>query len=205
MKNRLLIWAMLASGLSAVTLVAGQDPSTTAPSEKIGVVSIQQAIAATGEGKQAFDQLQRKYEPKKQQLQRDQDAINTLQDQLQKQGPTLSDEERARLTRELDEKQRLFKREQEDDQSDFQADQQETFNRIGQKMIHIINDYAAKNGFGLVIDPIQVQMPIYYVAKGIDITDSIVKLYDQANPAPAAAASAPASSAAKPAQKPAKP
>jgi hypothetical protein len=53
-----------------------------------------------------------------------------------------------------------------------------------------------------VIDPIQVQMPIYYVAKGIDITDSIVKLYDQANPAPA---SAPASSAVKPAQKPAKP
>jgi outer membrane protein len=202
MRNRLLIWTVLASAIFAATLVAGQDPSTAAPtSEKIGVVSIQQAIAATGEGKQAIDQLQRKYEPKKRQLQRDEDAINTLQDQLQKQSATLSDEERARLTRELEEKQRLLKREQKDDQVDFQADQQETLNRIGQKMIRIINDYASKNGFGLVIDPIQVQMPVYYVAKGIDITDSIVKLYDQANPAPAA----PTSSATKPAQKPAKP
>jgi len=208
MRNRILIWTMLASALCATTLAAGQDPSTNAPSaEKIGVVSIQQAIAATGEGKQAIDQLQKKYEPKRQTLQRDQDAINALQDQLQKQAATLSDEERARLNRELEEKQRLFKREQEDDQADFQADQQDTFNRIGQKMIRIINDYASKNGFALVIDPIQVQMPVYYVAKGIDITESIVKLYDQANPAPAtAAASTPAAGGAKPAQKlPAKP
>jgi len=205
MRNRLLIWTLLAIALFATGLAAGQDPTASAQApDKIGVVSIQQAIAATGEGKQAIDQLQKKYEPKRQLLQRDQDAINALQDQLQKQSATLSDEERARLTRELDEKQRIFKREQEDDQADFQADQQETFNRIGQKMVRIINDYASKNGFALVIDPIQVQMPVYYIAKGTDITEPIVKLYDQANPVSAAsAAPTPAAGAAKPAQKPA--
>jgi outer membrane protein len=191
MRNRFTILAVLAGVLCATALFAGQDPSTTSASGKIGVINIQQAIAQTGEGRQALEVIQRKYEPKKQELQRRQDEINALQDQLQKQSATLSDEERARLGRELDEKQRLFKRSQEDDQADFQADTQEAVQRIGQKMVRVIDDYAQKSGYALVMDPAGVQMPVYYVAKGIDITDPIVKLYDSANPAPASAASAP--------------
>lgn len=203
MRNRFTIAAVLASALCATAVFAGQDPTTTSATGKIGVINIQQAIAQTGEGKQALDAIQKKYEPKRQELQRRQDEINAIQDQLQKQGPTLSDEERSRLTREVDEKQRVFKRSQEDDQADFQADTQETVQRIGQKMVRIINDYAQKSGYELVIDPVGVQMPVYYVAKGVDITDPIVKLYDAANPAPAGAASAPASAAPKtPAAKP---
>jgi len=196
MRNRLTIAAVLASVLCAISVFAGQDPTTTSATGKIGVINIQQAIAQTGEGKLALDAIQKKYEPKRQELQRRQDEINSLQDQLQKQGPTLSDEERSRLTRELDEKQRVFKRAQEDDQADFQADTQETVQKIGQKMVRIINDYAQKSGFELVFDPAGVQMPVYFVGKGVDITDPIVKLYDSANPAPAAAASAPPASSA---------
>lgn len=191
MRKRVISFTVLAIALAAM-LSAAQDPSTTGP-EKIAVINIQQAIAQTGEGKQALDALQKKYEPKRQALQRQQDEINALQDQLQKQQATLSDEERARLTRDLDQKQRLFKREQDDDQADWQADNQDTVQRIGQKMVKVINDYAQKNTFALVLD--DSQLPIYYVAKGVDITDPIVKLYDQANPA----AAAPASSSAKPA------
>lgn len=191
MRKRVISFTILAIALSAM-LSAAQDPSTTGP-EKIAVINIQQAIAQTGEGKLALDALQKKYEPKRQALQRQQDEINALQDQLQKQQATLSDEERSRLTRDLDQKQRIFKRESDDDQADWQADNQDTVQRIGQKMVKVINDYAQKNTFALVLD--DSQLPIYYVAKGVDITDPIVKLYDQANPA----AAAPASSSAKPA------
>ena len=195
MRNRFIIVGVLAGALSVPALFAGQDPTTTTASAKIGVINIQQAIAQTGEGRQALEAIQKKYEPKRQELQRRQDEINALQDQIQKQSATLSDEERSRLSRELDEKQRVFKRSQEDDQADFQADTQEAVQRIGQKMVRIIDDYAQKSGYALVIDPAGVQMPVYYVAKGIDITDPIVKLYDSANPAPAGASAAPAASA----------
>jgi outer membrane protein len=194
MRKKAVSATILAIALSAV-LCSAQDPSTG--SEKLAVINIQQAIAQTGEGKQALDVLGKKYEPKRQALQRQQDEINALQDQIQKQGATLSDEERSRLTRDLDQKQRLFKRDQDDDQADWQADNQDAVQRIGQKMVKIISDYAQKNSYALVLD--DSQLPVYYVAKGVDITDPIVKLYDQANPASAPAASAPASSTAKPA------
>jgi len=100
----------------------------------------------------------------------------------------------------LDQKQRLFKRDQDDDQADWQADNQDAVQRIGQKMVKVINDYAQKGGYALVID--DSQLPVYYVAKGVDITDPIVKLYDQANPAASAPASSPSASATKPAAKP---
>lgn len=196
MRKRVVSTTILAIALSAV-LCAAQDPATS--SERLAVINIQQAIAQTGEGKQALDAITKKYEPKRQALQRQQDEINGLQDQLQKQSATLSDEEGARLRRELDQKQRLFKRDQDDDSADYQADNQDAVQRIGQKMVKVINEYAQKNGYALVLD--DSQLPVYYVAKGVDITDPIVKLYDQANPA-AAAPAAPAASTTKPAVKP---
>jgi len=200
MNKRVVICTILASVLSFAALAAAQDPVATGPTGKIGLINIQQAILATAEGKQAMAELQTKYEPRRQQLQRDQDSINQLTDQLQKQAPTLSDEEANRLRRELDRKQSQFKREQEDAQSDFQADNQDVGNRIGQKMVKIINDYAQKNGYELVMDPAQIN--IFYAAKGIDITEPIVRLYDQANPVVAPAASSAPATAKPAAQKP---
>jgi len=195
MRTRFVMSTALAMVLSAM-LCAAQDPSTGG--EKLAVINIQQAIAQTSEGKQALDAITKKYEPKRQTLQRQQDEINALQDQLTKQSATLSDDESARLRRELDQKQRLFKRDQDDDQADWQADNQDAVQRIGQKMVKVINEYGQKNGYALVID--DSQLPVYYVAKGVDITEPIVKLYDQANPVSAAsAASSPAASAPKPA------
>ena len=204
MKNRVVLYTILAGLLPFATLVAAQDPAPTGAQGKIGLIGIQQAILATGEGKQASDELQKKFEPRRQQLQRDQDSINQLTDQLQKQGPTLSDEEASRLRRELDRKQSQFKREQEDAQSDYQGDSQDVMSKIGGKMVNIIRDYAQKNGYQVVMDLSQAQgASIFYAANGVDITEPIVKLYDQANPVAASAAAAARPAAAKPAaQKP---
>jgi hypothetical protein len=68
-------------------------------------------------------------------------------------------------------------------------------------MVRIISEYAPQSGFSLVID--NAQIPVYYAAKEIDITEEVVKRYDAANPvADAGAAGAPAAPAA-PATRPA--
>ena len=164
---------------------------------KIGVINLTAAIASTGEGKKAIADLQAKYQPKQQELERLQNEIQALQDQLSKQSPTLSDDEQRRMTRDLEEKQKILKRSTDDAQSDFTADRDEAVRRIGQKMVRIIQDYAPPNGFILVIDGAQV--PIYYAAKDVDLTAEIVKRYDAANPVSEAGESA------KPAAHPASP
>src|ERR1019366_4198454 len=183
MKNRVTLIILF---LAIMTL-----PLAAHAQKKIGVINMTAAIGSTAEGKKSIAELDKKFVPRKQELEQLQKEIQDIQSQLSKQSPTLSDEEQRRLTRDLDEKQKSLKRSADDAQSDYNADTEETVRRIGQKMVRIIADYAPQQGFVLVIDDAQV--PIYYAAKNIDIQAEIVNRYDAANPvADAAALSKPA-------------
>jgi len=206
MRNRVInITGVL--GLLLIPALSWAQAPAPAPG-KIGVISLQEAIGATAEGKKTFEDLQKKYEPRRQDLQRQQQEIAALQDQVQRQQATLSDEERVRLTRELEDKQKILKRTTEDANSDFQADNQDTYRRLAQKMGRILSEYAQQNGFVLIVD--HSQLPVYYWAPQIDLTDEMIKRYDAANPVAAAAAppaagpttSPAAAAAAKPADQP---
>jgi outer membrane protein len=159
---------------------AGLLAQSSGTSGKVGVVNIQEAILSTGEGKKSMADLQRKYQPRQAEVVKQNQDIQAINDQLQKQAATLSEDEQRRLNRDLEEKQKVLKRTTEDAQADFSADRDEMFRRIGQKMVNVIRDYAQKNSFSLVIGSDQI--PIYYAATEIDLTDQIVKLYDAANP-----------------------
>jgi outer membrane protein len=193
MKNRLTVLTTLLA-LLAVPLSSRAQTSAAAQG-KIGVINIQQAIGDTAEGKKAFADLSKKYQPRQQELQRLQQEIQAINDQLSKQAATLSDEEQRRLSRDLEDKQKLLKRSTEDAQADFTSDRDDAIRRIGQKMVRIISEYAQQNGYSLVVD--DAQIPVYYASKDLDLTQEIVKRYDAANPV--ADAGAPAASPARPA------
>ena len=219
MRERVMKAIVLLTFLCLPVIALGQSP---AAGGKVGVINIQAAIGATGEGKKAFADLQKKYQPRQADLQRQQQELQNLQDQLQRQQATLSDAERIRLSREMGDKQKLFERAREDAQADFQADRQDVIARIGQKMVQIIDDYGKQNDYSLIFDaqiPIyssnqasDAQIPIYYASKDVDISDEVVKRYDAAFPMenasstdtskPAGAAAAPPKQAAKPPEKP---
>jgi len=205
MKTRVSTITLLLCLGTAPSVLLGQSSGT---SGKIGLVNIQEAILSTAEGKKAMAELQKKYQPRQQEVQKLQQDIQAINDQLQKQAATLSDDEQRRLNRDLEERQKLLKRTTEDAQADFATDRDEMFRRIGQKVVKQIDDYARQNGFSLVIGSDQV--PIYYAAKEIDLTDSIVRLYDAANPSDAMTSGGPATppathSGAPSTAKPAKP
>jgi outer membrane protein len=199
MKNRLIA---LITMLVVLMVPLSLPAQSTSPAQgKIGVINIQAAIANTAEGKKVFADLQKTYQPRQQELQRLQQEIQAIQDQLTKQAATLSEDEQGRLSREAEEKQKQLKRSSEDAQNDFNHDRDEAINKLGKKMVNVINDYASQNGFTLVLD--DAQIPIYYASKDIEITAEIVKRYDAANPvAEAAPPAKPATHPAAPASTP---
>jgi outer membrane protein len=197
MRNRIVNVALLAGLVVWPVFAWGQG--------KVGVINLQEAIASTAEGKKAFSDLQKKYQPRQQDLQRQQQEIQALQEQIQKQQATLSDEERIRLSRELEDKSKLFKRANEDATADYQADSQDTYRRLGQKMVRILNEYAQQSGFAIILEEAQVQP--YFATRESVVTEEIAKRYDAAYPVEGAAA-APATTppaSAPPAAKPAAP
>ncbi len=71
---------------------------------RIAVVSFQDVVTQTNEFQRNFADLQKKYDPKRQQLKTLGDEIETLTKQLDTQGASLSDAERATRARTIDEK-----------------------------------------------------------------------------------------------------
>ena len=202
MRNR--VWLLMLAITLMVSPVYLRAQSATAAGDKIAVVDIQQAIMGTAEGKQAIQELQKKYQPRTTEINQRQQDVQTLQEQLQKQMTTLSAEEQRRMQHDLQEKQTVLQRLEQDAQSSFQYDRDTVMRDLGQKMVQVIDQYASGHGYALVIDGSQV--PVYYAAKGVDITPEIVKLYDTSHPVQAAAAPAATSgSAAAGPKAPAKP
>jgi len=109
----------------------------------------------------------------------------------------LSQEEQARLTRQGEILARQLQRKQDEYQEDVNASQGEVIDKIGRKMIDVLDRYARENGYVVMLDSSAQNTPILYASNQIDVTQDIIKLYDQAYPLKAGAT--PAKPAAKPA------
>jgi outer membrane protein len=158
---------------------------------KVGVINIQAAIASTAEGKQAAAELQSQFTPRMNELQNLQKQIEDVRNRLQAGQSTLSDEEKARLQREGDTLTRTYQRKQQELQDDTNDAQQDVVNRIGRKLVDILNKYSKENGYAIVLDDSSQQTPVIFAANQIDVTQDIIRLFDQSYPVKNASATAP--------------
>lgn len=185
--------SMIALAVAAAPAILAQAPPT-----KVAVINIQQAVLSTKDGQKAAQDLQAKFDPKRKAIEAKNAEIQQLQEQFRKSQNTASEEQRAKLARDIDQKQKSLQRDVEDAQAEFEQEQQRAFNELGGRLLQVLGKYARDNAYTLVLDVSTQQSPVLYMADGIDITEEIVKLYD-ANAPSAAAPAAPAPSAAKPA------
>lgn len=198
----------MAQGTTAPAAAPAGTASANAPAAtKIGVVNIQDAIVATEEGKKEFDALQQKFAPKQGALKTQNDEVENLKKQLQAQGDKLSEDERNNRLRTVTDKQKALQRNYEDAQAEFQQAEQEVVNRIGGKMLKVLEKYSAQNGYAVVLDVSNPQTsPVLWATQGTVITKDLVDAYNAQHPVSGAGPAAkPAGSAAKPAAPAARP
>ena len=194
--------ALAAAALVGSVAVHAQAAPATAAAEKVGVLSVRQAIASTAEGKQASAELQSQFSARQNELDSLNKQINDLRQRLQAGQNTLSQEQQALMTRQGEALAKQLQRKQEDFQEDVNAAQQEVIDGIGRKMMDVLDRYARENGYSAVFDTSAQTSPILYASNKVDLTQEIIKLYDQAYPVKAAAATTPKPAAAKPAASP---
>ena len=181
-----------------ISAARAQAPAA-APSSgnKVGIVSIQDAIANTNEGKKELEALQQKFSPRQAALQSQGEELENLKKQLQAQGDKLSDEERNNRVRTATEKQKTLQRSAEDFQNEVQQAEQEILNRLGKKMLDVLEKYARDNGYAVVMDVSNPQTPVLYANPGTNITKPLIEAYNAASPVSAPTAK-PASTPARP-------
>jgi outer membrane protein len=215
------ISALAQSGSPAPGGAAATSPASTAASSaaftggpKIGTIDMQGAIAASNEGARDFEALNKKFEPRRNELQNLNTEIENLQKQLNTQGDKMNEETRANLVKSIEGKKKSLQRSMEDAQTEYQQQGSEIAQRLVQKLAPVIEKYVRANGYGLLLDSSGQwpQGPIVMTSAQMDITKAIVDAYNaQSGVAPPAAgvkpggtaASKPAGTTSTPATKPA--
>jgi outer membrane protein len=192
--------------LIAVLFVATPGWAQEAPAAgasaagKVGVIDVRAAIVNTAEGKQASAELQSQFAPRQTELENMNKQLNDIGQRLQAGAGKLSQEEEARLTAQGQRLRQQIDRKQNEYQEDVNAQQGEVIDRIGRKLVDVLDRYSREHGYAVIIDSSAQNSPILYKSNQIDVTQDIIRLYDQAYPVKAVAA-APAQP--KPTPKPA--
>jgi outer membrane protein len=167
---------------------AAQKPSTApaAGPAKVAVIAFQAAVMKTNEFQRNFADLQKKYDPKRQQLKSLSDEIDALTKQLQDQSAQMSETERISKTRAVDDKKKQLDRDTQDAQTDFQGDMQQVLSGVAQKVGALMTDYAEKHGYTLVLDAGDQQTAtVLYAVPQTDITQVIIDAYNEKSGIPA--------------------
>jgi outer membrane protein len=206
MKRTFALVLMLASGM--ILSAAAQTPAAPAAAApagpaKIAVIAFQLAVAQTNEGQRDFGDLQKKYAPKEAALKTLSDEIDNLTKQLQAQGASLSEGERANRAKVIDDKKKQLDRDSQDARDAFQGDMQDMYNGLASKVYDVMQSYAEQQGFTLILDISQQQSPVLFSANGTNITKQVIDAYNLKSgvpaPPPQPAAEAPKPAAPRPA------
>ena len=180
-------WAQTTAPKSA--LASGQAPV------KVAIIHMQDAIVQTKDGQKAGQEMQAKFSSRRQELEKKQNDITTIQNQIRAGSATMSEAAKAKLQRDYDSNTKDFTRARDDFQAEVTQEENKIMNEVGQKMMDVMIKYATEHAIAVVVDVSSQQTPVIWADPSIDITNDVIKLYDQAHPnsvpAPAPAPAAP--------------
>ena len=182
---------MLAQARPAVPPPAPAGPAPT----KVGIINIELAIVGSNEGQRDFSALQKRFEPKQNELATLNKEVEDLKKQLTTQGDKLNDDARANLVKSIEAKQKSLQRSLEDAQADFQNQQKELANQIGRKILVVLDKYAKDNGFAVILDVSNPQSGVLWAGASTDVTKEIVDAYNVQSGVPAPPPAAPSAGA----------
>jgi outer membrane protein len=157
------------------------------PNGKIGMIDARQVIVSTAEGKQASSELQAQFASRQNELEDLGKQVNDLKQRLAAGQSILSEEERNLLGQQRQRLALQYDRKSNELSEDIQSAQAEVVERIGRKMVDVVDRYPRENGFIAAFDSSAQNSPILFRSNSINLTQEIVRLYDQAYPANSAA------------------
>jgi outer membrane protein len=163
---------------------------------RIGVVNYSKLMQESPQYKAVQDALRGEFAGKQRELTSQQTALKTKQDKLEKDGATMTAEQRSKAEKELRDGNRDYSQKVSDFQEEATARQNEELSRLQSALIAEVQSYALSQKYDLVLAD-----GVIYAANTFDITAAVLASLQARATTPAAAAPA---AAPKPAATPVK-
>ena len=153
---------------------------------KIAFVVLQRVVAESAEGKLASARVQALQQKKVAELNERQKAAQGLQEKLDKSGAVMSEAARVDLTKQVERANVDMQRATQDAQAEVQELQQQLQEEFQRRIAPIIESVGKEKGLHYIFNG--PDSGLVWADASLDITNDVVKKFDQAKPAAPAAA-----------------
>jgi outer membrane protein len=144
---------------------------------KVSIINMQRAVLATDEIKKASNDMQAKFKPRQDELDKLQRDLATIQTQLQ--NPQLTPAQQTDLNADGQRKQREAQRISEDLQADVERERNEILQRASQRMGEVVKKLAEDKGLDMVVDTTTT----VFFKPALEVTEEAVAAYNKTYPA----------------------
>jgi outer membrane protein len=187
--------------LFAASLLAASASAFAAKAQKIGYVDVQRAIQETEEGKAARNRLKGEFEQRRAQIDKKSQDLEKMQQEYDKQQAVLSDDAKKKKQEEFQKLLVDTRKSASELQEDLAGKEQQAMQSILQKLNTVVAEIAERESITFVMD----KASLLYAPQAADITNEVVRRYNDRFAAGEKAGAAPKTAAKKGNDAPAQP
>lgn len=156
----------------------------TAPA-RFAVIDVQRVLNTSNAGKAAQDRLKKLNEDKAARAQKMQEELNALNSDLNSKKSILSEDKLADVQKQIADKQVALQRYGQDAERDLGEARDKELQELEAKIKPVIDALGKEMGLAAIFN--KFESGLVYASDAIDITDTVIKRFNEANPAAAAA------------------
>ena len=144
---------------------------------KVAVINTQRAVLETAEMKKAAAEMEAKYRPQQQEIEKRTKELQAIQEKLSDPSK-VKPEEAAELQADGQRKQRVLQRLTEDVQAEVERERNDILQKGGQRMQQVVSKLAEEKGLDLVVDSSNT----IFFKPALEITNEAIAAYDKQFP-----------------------
>lgn len=146
-------------------------PFHEALAQKIGVVDAVKVLEMAPEAETAIKKLEEEFAPRDRRIVSDQKTLKQKEEELVRDGATMSDAKRRDLEQAIRAQQRDIRRMRDEFKEDFNLRRNEELRKLQKRVQEVIVTYAKQNQFDLILSD-----GVVYAAPTVDITNNILQV-----------------------------
>jgi outer membrane protein len=146
---------------------------------KVGVVDMETFQEKSKAFEKVRQELKAKFDGLQQKLDKEKDELLKVEEEFKKQSMMLSLDAKEDKRKDLEKKQRQYKFMADEFTREMKDAELEVRKRVGKEVEKVVGEIGKKEGYTIILE--RSTFGLLYYDAAIDITDQVVKAYDQTN------------------------
>jgi len=151
---------------------------------RVAVIDVNKVLSSSAAGKTAAAKLKQLQEDKMARAQKLDDEIKTLDNDINTKKISLSEEKLADMTKQLSDKKIAMQRFAQDADRELGEARDRVMADLNQKIMPVVDQIGKEMGLAAIFN--KFESGLIYASEAIDITDVVIKRFNDAQGAPAA-------------------